>query len=498
MTTLISPEATARDKEVKVALFASKSKVPDKDELLLNIKLTPPSPGKEARQPTDLVCIIDTSGSMGTEARIQGSTESSGLNLLDIAKHGVKTIAHTLGPDDRLSLVTFSHMAKTIFELVSMDQEGHDKVDKELDLLNPGGGTDIWAGLEHGLNALQKRDVGRFGHIMLLTDGESQNRDMIVPNLKAYQSQHEALGGTINTFGFGYNLDSRLLVDLAKVGSGSYSFIPDAGFVGTAFVNSAANLLSTMGVEVSVALELEDGNEINFLGGHECTRTGDGVHVNVGAMQYGQTKDLVAVVKLKNEDATLFASVTYKTRCGEHHKGESQSGDFPLKKDASDPEVAEQHCRCLYVDGVGQAIQHMYLGKDEEHIKAAAQMVADTTELIRKQDAQDNKNIETLLQDITIQTTEALSKMEFYNKWGIHYLPSIRNAHELQQCNNFKDPGVQNYGGDVFADVQEKADNIFNDLPPPKPKPRPSYGGGGVAYAAAPVDMSQYNNRFGG
>ena len=31
-------------------------------------------------------------------------------------------------------------------------------------------------------------------------------------------------------------------------------------------------------------------------------------------------------------------------------------------------------------------------------------------------------------------------------KWGKHYLQSLQRAHELQQCNNFKDPGVQFYG----------------------------------------------------
>jgi len=58
------------------------------------------------------------------------------------------------------------------------------------------------------------------------------------------------LPGTINTFGFGYNLDSRLLVEMSSAGSGSYSFIPDAGFGGTCFVSTLSQLLVTMGREV--------------------------------------------------------------------------------------------------------------------------------------------------------------------------------------------------------------------------------------------------------
>lgn len=52
---------------------------------------------------------------------------------------------------------------------------------------------------------------------------------------------------------------------------------------------------------------------------------------------------------------------------------------------------------------------------------------------------------EAIAQDLSGQVKEALLK-EYYDKWGKHYLPSIARAHLLQQCNNFKDPGVQYYG----------------------------------------------------
>ena len=47
----------------------------------------------------------------------------------------------------------------------------------------------------------------------------------------------------INTFGFGYSLDTSILLNLAKEGNGMHAFIPDASFVGTAFVNAISNLM---------------------------------------------------------------------------------------------------------------------------------------------------------------------------------------------------------------------------------------------------------------
>jgi hypothetical protein len=104
-----------------------------------------------------------------------------------------------------------------------------------------------------------------------------------------------------------------------------------------------------------------------------------------------------------------------------------------------------------------------------------------------------------ILEDLRGQITEALSKVAFYNKWGKHYFPSLQRSHLLQQCNNFKDPGIQFYGGALFRHVRDKTDDVFMSLPAPVPEHTPSYGGSRAAPAAArPIDMSVYNNARGG
>ena len=120
-----------------------------------------------------------------------------------------------------------------------------------------------------------------------------------------------------------------------------------------------------------------------------------------------------------------------------------------------------------------------------------------------------------LIKDVTGQVTEATSRRDWYTKWGKHYLPSLAQAHRLQQCNNFKDPGIQAYGGVLFNTLRDEADANFMKLPPPTPSggaPASSYrarsmpsgglGVGGASRAAAaaapparaPINMSYYNN----
>jgi len=105
------------------------------------------------------------------------------------------------------------------------------------------------------------------------------------------------------------------------------------------------------------------------------------------------------------------------------------------------------------------------------------------------------------LQDIIGQVQEAIQKTpeNYYQKWGRHYLPSLARAHLLQQCNNFKDPGIQVYGGEMFQIKRDQLDDIFVKLPPPKPsvrRPSPSsHGGGGGSYGH--ISMATYHNAAG-
>jgi len=88
----------------------------------------------------------------------------------------------------------------------------------------------------------------------------------------------------------------------------------------------------------------------------------------------------------------------------------------------------------------------------------------------------------------------SLSRNDWFNRWGKHFLPSIQRAHVLQQCTNFKDPGMQHYGGELFRDVRDVADDRFNELPPPTP----SIQRASVQMSAAPTfSMSAFNNAAG-
>jgi len=486
----------------------------------VHISIRPPEEG--ARTPSDICCVIDISWSMTMEAKVAAGGESNGLSMLDIAKHAVRTVIHSLREQDRLSLVSFCRKAEVLMPLTAMDEAGRKAAEERLDELGFGNGTNLWNGLEKGLTALGAipDDTGRFGHMILLTDGETEEKDSILQRLQDAKAKYGGrLPCTVNAFGFGYEIESRLLVNVAELGDGSYAFIPDAGFVGTIFVNCMGNLLVTMARDTALKIH---GTDLHVKGGWAPTTTSEGDSlVSLGTLQYGQSRD---VVLYTSQPSSVTAILEY---------GGTGTGlgrvVANLKEDGSDEaaKVAEIHrCRALFIDALAAAgaaaariAQDGAEPPSESAFKEVRELILDVGKQVNSSHMASEEHIAGILEDIFGQATEAF-KPDYWKKWGRHYTPSLMFAHKMQQCNNFKDPGVQLYGGKLFNEIRDDTDQIFDQLPAPKITPamyrylgngkvitnpdhepsgiRETHGRPAPAPAAPPVNMAAYNDRYGG
>lgn len=72
-----------------------------------------------------------------------------------------------------------------------------------------------------------------------------------------------------------------------------------------------------------------------------------------------------------------------------------------------------------------------------------------------------------ILADVDGRMSKALQGKERFNRWGKHYLRAICRSHQLQQCTNYMDPGLQAYGGAFFKEFREQGGVIYAKLPPP-------------------------------
>ena len=89
----------------------------------------------------------------------------------------------------------------------------------------------------------------------------------------------------LSTFGFGNDLTSMLLQDLAVKGGGIFGFIPDQSMIGTIFVNFVANTFLTMAQDVII--DVGPNYELNE---HDSPKT---------CLQYGRERHYL----LRRKDA---------------------------------------------------------------------------------------------------------------------------------------------------------------------------------------------------
>lgn len=406
----------------------------------LHVTATPPAAGE--RQPVVLIAIVDNSGSMA-EVADDNSAESFGYTRMDLVKHALRTMAATLNPTDMMAIVKYSTSASSVIAPTLMTETGRARVSAALDTIQPDSQTNIYDGIRQAaILASAPELAGRHIVALLLTDGVSNVNPPrgILPTLATLRVENP---WALHTFGFGYNLDSALLAGISEWGGGLFGFIPDCTMVGTVFINFIATVLATAVRNGSIDVSP-----------HGALKT--------GPIQFGQRRDFF--VRL--------------------------SADEPAEEVAV-PAYAEAHR--LYMNGIQSA-----LSCSKANPKGATDLFQ---ALAGQMSTYEDDSVKALVRDIkSDDPNEGQIGMAptYFTKWGEHYMRSYLRAQQLQQCMNFKDPGLQIYGGELFHATQAKAEEIFGALPPPVPsaQKRENVIGGGVY--STPASMSVFHNQSGG
>ena len=467
----------------------------------VHIKLIPSNSNK--RQNKHVVLVVDVSGSMGTDAQSDTETERDGLSVLDLVKQAIITIVMNLTGDDILSIISYSENANVVCEMVRMDTSGKEEVKTKLKELKPYGRTNIWDGLRLGVDSVMKAKslVGGSG-IFLLTDGQP-NVNPIRPievMLKNKIDSCKGLSCNFNTFGFGHQLDSELLNKLAF--DGSFSYINDSSMLGTNFVNALANFLANI-TNIQVKVELED-RKIQSIPGYPYKNLSWGSLIDIGQIQYGDSRDIILVLEpSENSDSETIPNITVACDTSNQHIQSKintcVSSEITLASPQSQIGLMNQFYRLITCDSLEKAKNFMLIGQKSE----AQREIKDLVSLIEcNMDSHSNQFIKGLIQDLKEQVSQSVSQNAWFTKWGCHFLSAIRKAHLYQMCMDFKNPGIQIYGGELFAQIRLDGEDIFCNLPPPEPSNKDDYdnnyrGGGGRRYVASSsqsITQSYYNS----
>jgi hypothetical protein len=502
-----------------------------KVSVVLSLGSSEPAPPNLDRSPVHVIAVIDISGSMATDAPAPGEPdgESSGLNILDLVKHSLRTVATILGPQDHLSIVAFDDRVETHQIGVAMDADGKTKTEASIKLLNPRGCTNLYGGLAAGLDLAlhhfdDERTVHRHTSVLCLTDGIPNVNPPrgILPSLQRRVAQ-SGVKAVVHTFGFGYNLEADTLDQTARIFDGGFFFIPDASFVGTCMIHALSHGLATAAERVRLSIDLSCG-EGNYKaqladkshpatcvrgGASTVTKTAFGATLEMGTVQYGQTRDVLVELTVpmpakqllaRGPDAQpfLFATAFYEPvgrldnaasepvaqvsvalsgPCTPTEGSLLPAGMDSLPAAELAAALAEYHRFRLDTIDLLAAITAVFKQSTahrghEQWVKGAEFGNPRIAELAGRMKASPFFDalpaLQGLVKDLEDQVTLGLSRADWTQKWGHTYLRSLARAHELQFVHNFKDASVTEYGrGALFARVRDAADDAFCSLPAP-------------------------------
>jgi len=431
------PVVQKYDEQCHLISYVSKI---DETTSLIHLKVTPPIEGQ--RKASAFILEIDVSGSMGEP--VSNGEEEHGFSRLDLVKHAMRTMISVLNENDYLAVVVFTTSARVVLNFTQMNESGRNIANLTVDALRPEANTNIWDGLMKGIDLIDNPICkDRNVYSVLLTDGLPNVNPPrgIVPSLERYIKE-KPFKGTISTFGFGYQVDSVLLDDIATKTNGCYAFIPDATMVGTVFVNYISNCLSGMYDKLNLGINTN------------CEVVEKYGSTELGMMQYGQPRDVL--FKVKTTPGGYFKV---------QMEGREIEVDITSPTDTMDNETRVQLSRIHLIKNLSEACQRNFSLGQNSVVEILANLKANET---------DTRVVE-MIKDFYSsnpnqgQITKAFSRKDWFDKWGRHHIPSYIKAQVNQQCINFKDPGVQIYGGKLFEKIRDVTDDIFCKLPAPTP-----------------------------
>ncbi len=157
---VVGGETTFGDLRLKSTALAS----------LLPVTFEARRPPRPEREPLSLVLLIDRSNSMGYHIhdRMRRSEEESKLSY---ARRAALALISQLRDSDRVGVIAFDSQMYEVAPLAPLG-ENRGLLEHNVARLQPGGGTDFYDALKRA-SAELARHRARLGHIILLTDGDT-------------------------------------------------------------------------------------------------------------------------------------------------------------------------------------------------------------------------------------------------------------------------------------------------------------------------------------
>lgn len=244
--------------------------------------------GTPPRQPLDLTLLVDRSGSMNSDGK------------MNYVKRGLVQLAGKLLPGDRVDLITFDSVVETVLTDVDGGEAGRATLVSAIEAMTPRGSTDMNAGLQAAYRAA-RAGSGRERRVLLVTDAQLNAGTVDVDTVTEVGAALDQAGVHLSAIGVGSDINDAVLEGLTEKGRGAYVYLGSEPVVDRVFGAMFPALTQTAADDVRFSVDLPPSLAIaRFYGEEASTSAADIQPVRVSA---GTTQ--VFLQDLKTRPGTL-------------------------------------------------------------------------------------------------------------------------------------------------------------------------------------------------
>ncbi len=210
---------------------------------LLRIGLASPAIETADLPPSNLVFLLDVSGSMQS------------ADKLPLVKRSMRLLVDQLREEDRVAIAVYAGAAGLVLEPTSGAHK--DRIMEAIDRLEAGGSTAGGAGLRIAYDVARRHFVeGGNNRVILATDGDfnvGESSDAAMTRL-VEERREEGTFLTILGFGTG-NLQNTKMQEMAQNGNGNYAYVDGLGEARKVLVGEMGGTLLTVAKDVKIQVE---------------------------------------------------------------------------------------------------------------------------------------------------------------------------------------------------------------------------------------------------
>ncbi|MFT4537722.1 MAG: Ca-activated chloride channel family protein [Planctomycetota bacterium] len=195
------------------------------------------------RKPSNLVFLLDVSGSMNNDAK------------LPLLKKALRMMVRELDQRDRIAIVVYAGAAGLVLDSTSCDSP-HTVLDA-IDRLRAGGSTNGVAGIQLAYQVAQRNFIdGGTNRVLLATDGDFNVGTSDTSSLVEMAKKRARSGVFLTVLGFGSgNLQDSKMESIANQGNGHYAYIDSVLEARKVLVDELGATLEVVAKDVKIQVE---------------------------------------------------------------------------------------------------------------------------------------------------------------------------------------------------------------------------------------------------